>query len=164
VAGPASKALIVVTIDAADVVPMDQFPLAWRFTDERWDARRGSLRADLRPLRPARAGELAPRLADACAVYHHGEGKPDVHIAAPCENEADLVRTRDALGALPIDADARIVVSWEPAIALETSWRTFAAQWQAFCYPGTDDVTISPLDERWVLCYHHWEAFSFTAR
>ena len=94
----------------------------------------------------------------------NGEGKPDVHIAAPCENEADLVRTRDALRALPVDADARIVVSWEPAIALETSWRTFAAQWQAFCYPGTDDVTICPLDERWVLCYHHWEAFSFTAR
>ena len=55
-------------------------------------------------------------------------------------------------------------MSWEPTVALETSWRTFTTQWQAFCYPGTDDVTISPLDERWVLCYHHWEAFSFTAR
>jgi hypothetical protein len=62
----------VITIDAADVVPMDQFPLAWRFTDERWDPRRGGLRADLRPLRPDRAVELAPRLADACALYHHG--------------------------------------------------------------------------------------------
>jgi hypothetical protein len=154
----------VITIDAADVVPMDQFPLAWRFTDERWDARRGGLRADLRPLRPARAGELAPRLADACALYHHGEGKPDVHIAAPCESAADVVRTRDRLARLPIGEDERIVVSWEPGVALETSWRTFTTQWQAFCYPGTDDVTISPLDERWVLCYHHWEAFSFTAR
>ena len=35
---------------------------------------------------------------------------------------------------------------------------------EAFCYPGSDDVTITPLDERWVLCYHHWEAFSFAAR
>ena len=116
----------------------------------------------------ARCGRRAPRsspraLADACALYHD-EGKPDVHIAAPCENAADVVRTRDTLAGLPIGADERIVVSWEPAVALETSWRTFTTQWQAFCYPGTDDVTISPLDERWVLCYHHWEAFSFTAR
>ena len=131
-----------ITVDGADVVPMDQFPLAWRFTDERWDARRGGPRADLHPLRPARARELA----------------------APCVNAADVVRTRDALGNLPIGADERIVVSWEPAVALETSWRTFTTEWQAFCYPGTDDVTISPLDERWVLCYHHWEAFSFTTR
>ena len=153
-----------ITVDAADVVPMDQFPLSWRFTDERWDARRGGLRADLQPLRPSRARELAPPLADACALYHHGEGRPDAHIAAPCVSAADVVRTRDALGNLPIGANERIVVSWEPAVALETSWRTFTTEWQAFCYPGTDDVTISPLDERWVLCYHHWEAFSFTTR
>ncbi|HWJ54632.1 MAG TPA: hypothetical protein VNR90_00425 [Vicinamibacterales bacterium] len=153
-----------IAIDPADVVPMDQFPLAWRFTDERWDARRGGLRADLRPLRPARARELAPRMAEACAAHHQDEGKPDVHVAAPCESAVDVVRTRDALAGLPVAADERIVVSWEPTVALETSWRTFTMQWQAFCYPGTDDVTISPLGERWVLCYHHWEAFSFTAR
>jgi hypothetical protein len=154
----------VLTVEAADVVPMDQFPLAWRFTDERWDTRRGGLRADLRPLRPARAVELAPIMADACAVHHRGEGKPDVHIAAPCESAADVVRTRDALDGLPVDPEERIIVSWEPTVALETSWQTFTTQWQAFCYPGSDDVTISPLDEGWVLCYHHWEAFSFTGR
>ena len=116
-----------------------------------------------------RCGRRAPgsslrRWRTPAPLYHHGEGRPDVHIAAPCESAADVVRTRDALGGLPIGADERIVVSWEPAVALETSWRTFTTEWQAFCYPGTDDVTISPLDERWVLCYHHWEAFSFTAR
>ena len=112
-----------ITVDPADVVPMDQFPLAWRFTDERWDARRGGLRADLHPLRPARARELAPRLAEACAVHHLDEGRPDVHIAAPCESAADVVRTRDTLAGLPIGADERIIVSWEPTVALETSWQ-----------------------------------------
>ena len=153
-----------IIVDAADVVPMDQFPLAWRFTDERWDALPGGLRADLHPLRPARARELAAPLTEACALYHHGEGKPDVHIAAPCESAADVERTRERLSDLPIGADERIVVSWEAAVALETSWRTFTTHWQAFCYPSSDDVTVSPLDERWVLCYHHWEAFSFTTR
>ena len=54
---------------------MDQFPLSWRFTDERWDARRGGLRADLHPLRPARARELAPPLADACAALPSRRGQ-----------------------------------------------------------------------------------------
>ena len=153
-----------IAIDAADIVPMDQFPLAWRFTDERWDEPHGGFRTDLHPLRPARARELAPPLEEACNLYHHGEGKPDVHIAAPCENAADVERTRDRLSDLPIGADERIVVSWDTAVALETSWHTFTTHWEAFCYPSSDDVTISPLDERWVLCYHHWEAFSFTAR
>ena len=78
-----------ITVDAADVVPMDQFPLAWRFTDEQWDARHGGHRADLHPLRPARARELAPRLADACALYHHGEGRPLRLIAARRRTDAD---------------------------------------------------------------------------
>ena len=153
-----------ITVAAADVVPLNQFPLAWRFTDARWDTRRGGLLADVRPLRPARAVELFPSVAGACAVYHQGDGKPDVHFAAPCENAGDVVRTHDALAALPVGIDERIVVVWEPTVALETSWRTFTTQWQAFCYPATDDATICPLHERWVLCYHHWEAFSFTAR
>jgi hypothetical protein len=58
----------------------------------------------------------------------------------------------------------RVVVSWDRRTALETSWGTFASQWESFCYPGSDDATVCPLDERWVLCYHHWEAFSFSRR
>ena len=39
------------------------------------------------------------------------------------------------------------------------------AQFQADLEAGDHTlVTVSPLDEGWVLCYHHWEAFSFTAR
>lgn len=148
----------------SDVVPLDQFPLAWRFTDQRWDESRGPLRRDLRPLRAPRAAEIQPRMTAACAAYHHGERVPEIHVPAPCEDAADVERTRRALAALPIEPGARVLVSWDERTALETSWRTFADHWEAFCYPSSDDVTIVPLDERWVLCFHHWEAFSFTGR
>jgi hypothetical protein len=153
-----------IAIAPSDVVPMAEFPLAWRFTDDRWRQLPADARKDVRPLSATKAAELEPRLAAACVTYHHGEQPPGIHIPAPCENAADVDRTRRALAALPIDDGERIVVGWDRALALETSWRTFTALWEAFCYPGTDDVTISPLGERWVLCYHHWEAFSFAPR
>jgi hypothetical protein len=152
----------VIVVVPSDFVPLEQFPLSWRFTDEDWDD--PTLRRDVHPLRPARAGELQPRLAAACALYHQSEQAAEVQIEAPCESEADAKRTRDALEALSIHPAARIVVLWDDRTAVETSWGTFASQWTSFCYPGTDDATVCPLDERWVLCYHHWEAFSFSRR
>jgi hypothetical protein len=151
-----------IAVVETDFVPLSQFALAWRFTDADWDD--PALRRDVRPLRPERAAELLPRLTAACAAYHNGEHPPDVHIAAPCVNETDARRARLALEALPVDPGQRVLVQWDDRTAAETSWDTFVSQWKSFCYPGSDDATITPLDERWVLCYHHWEAFSFSRR
>jgi hypothetical protein len=155
----------VITIIDADLVPMDQFPLAWRFTDERWSRHGGGLLRDIRPLSGLRAAQLNAPLTAACHVARDAVRDPaGDHVAAACQDEAGARRITDALARLGPADDERIVVSWDPRSALETSWRTFREHWEVFCYPGTDDVTISPLDERWVLCYHHWEEFSFAPR
>ena len=149
------------TIDPADVVPMDQFPLAWRFTDERWSGRGAARLRDIRPLTPRRAAELHGLLGSAHRVDRDGGAE---HVAAACLDDAGARQVGHALARLPPADAERIVLSWDQGAALETSWRTFREQWEVFCYPGSDDLTISPLDERWVLCYHHWEEFSFSAR
>jgi hypothetical protein len=145
----------VITIDPADVVPIDQFPLAWRFTDERWSRRGAGALRDIRPLTARRAAELHGPLA---AAHHVARDAVAEHVAAACQDDAGARQVGEAL---PPADDERIVLSWDQVAALETSWRTFREQWEVFCYPGSDDLTISPLDERWVLCYHHWEEFSF---
>ena len=150
-----------ITFDAADVVPMNQFALAWRFTDERWSRRGGEALRDVRPLTATRAAVVHGPLAAACHLTREGGAR---HVAAACQDEAGARQVGSALSALgPLDHE-RVVITWDPATALETSWRTFRENWEVFCYPGSDDVTISPLDERWMLCYHHWEEFSFTPR
>ncbi len=154
-----------ITIADADVVAMDQFPLAWRFTDERWSRRGAALLRDLRPLTGARAAELNGPMTAACHVAREASRDSAAeHVAAACQDEAGARRVADALASLGPADDERVVISWDPRAALETSWRTFRAHWEVFCYPGSDDVTISPLDEGWLLCYHHWEEFSFTPR
>lgn len=150
-----------ITVAATDVVPMNQFALAWRFTDERWSRRGGAALRDVRPLTVARAAALHGPLADACHVARESSAQ---HLPAACQDEAGAREVGAALAALAPADQERIVLSWDPQTALETSWRTFREQWEVFCYPGSDDLTISPLDERWMLCYHHWEEFSFTLR
>jgi hypothetical protein len=151
----------VITIDPADVVPMDQFPLAWRFTDERWSRRGAGALRDIRPLTARRAAELHGPLS---ALHHVARDASVEQVAAACQDEPGARRVGEALARLaPFDQE-RIVLSWDASAALETSWRTFREQWEVFCYPGSDDLTITPLDERWVLCYHHWEEFSFAPR
>jgi len=36
--------------------------------------------------------------------------------------------------------------------------------WDDFCYPGSDDVAISPEDDSWLLFYFHEEMFEFGQR
>jgi hypothetical protein len=149
----------VIAIDPADVVPMDQFPLAWRFTDERWSGRGAARLRDIRPLTTRRAAELHRLLA---AIHHVDRDAGTEHVPAACQDEAGARQVGQALARLRPGDDERIVLSWDQSAALETSWRTFREQWEVFCYPGSDDLTITPLDGRWVLSYHHWEEFSFT--
>jgi len=151
----------VLTVEAADVVPLPQFALAWRFTDDRWSRRGGAALRDVRPLTAARAASLHSPLAAACHVAREGGAR---HLPAACQDEAGAREVGAALATLAPRDEERIVLSWDPLTALETSWRTFREHWEVFCYPGSDDLTISPLDERWVLCYHHWEEFSFSPR
>jgi hypothetical protein len=151
----------VLVIDAADAIPLAQFALSWRFTDERWSGSGADARRDIRPLAPARAAALHGPLV---AAYHIARDAIARHVPADCQDEAGARRIAAALAGLPPDAAERIVVAWDQATALETSWRTFREHWEVFCYPGSDDVIVSPLDERWLLSYHHWEEFTFTER
>jgi len=67
-----------------DCIPLEQFPLAVRFTDPRCTALPADVMADLRPLSPVRAAALSPALRDACASNHFGTAQPKLRIDAAC--------------------------------------------------------------------------------
>ncbi len=101
-----------ITIDAADVVPMNQFPLAWRFTDERWSRRGGEALRDVRPLTPARAAGLHGPLTAACVVAREAGAR---HVPAACQDEAGAREVGAALRALTPADDERIAIVWDHA-------------------------------------------------
>ncbi|GHU20146.1 hypothetical protein FACS189475_08550 [Betaproteobacteria bacterium] len=61
-------------------------------------------------------------------------------------------------------SETEVVLSWDPTVALKTSWGIFVEYWQEFCYPASDDLVVFPLTNNWVLLYHHEEEFHFGRR
>lgn len=60
-------------------------------------------------------------------------------------------------------SEERIIINWSPDSTVITDAATFIKYWDEFCYPSSDDVSIFPEDESWLLQYFHFEAFSFVA-
>jgi hypothetical protein len=67
------------------------------------------------------------------------------------------------LATLEIERMKHVLVSWDEDTALHTTWAIFADNWEAFCYPSSDDVAIAPRDNTWVLIYDHFELFTFAS-
>ena len=57
--------------------------------------------------------------------------------------------------------NGNIIVSWQPDAAVLTQTNIFIKYWEEFCYPSSDDVTVWPENEKWVLQYRHYEQFWF---
>lgn len=60
--------------------------------------------------------------------------------------------------------NCQIVVNWQPNLSVLTNTEIFIKYWDDFCYPSSDDVSIWPEDESWILHYFHHEEFWFGKR
>ena len=134
---------------------LDRFPLRWRFTAARLGAPAAGIVGRLKPLDPSASAELAARVA---RVTHE---EPGSRLTFRSDEAPGMVRAN--LAALPIDAETAVVLSWSPSTALQTDWEVFVAHWDDFCYPASDEVTIQPAHGRWMLRYHRYEVFQFSA-
>lgn len=147
---------MVISIDKAEYVPLDDFRLHWRFSGRRHGGLSGEVLRRIRPLSEATISRLGPRVA---AAVHDG-GSFDVTFRS--DDTPDVVRSR--LRELPPAATDAVLVAWDARTAVITDWELFVTYWDDFCYPSSDDVTVLPLDGEWVLCYRHYEAVQFRSR
>jgi len=134
-------------------VTIEEFPLAWRWVDSRYALLPQDVLARMLPCPPEQASRVFDRAAslervavpDAARIS--ADGAPDKVIAWLRSHESRV--------------NEDVFVSWSPDTALQTSWGTFTERWDDFCYPSSDDVTVTPRDESWILLYHHWHEFEF---
>lgn len=139
----------------SDFVPLDDFPLVWRWVD-RWRMP-GSppVTPSLRAIRPERARELSAR----AAVLHlsRANGSRTTVVDA----SAGQGEVRDQLLRLAPNGAESVIVSWDPDTAVMTTWRVFCLSWGDFCYAGTDDVAVWPPSLAWSLLYDPVDEFRF---
>ena len=149
-----------IQIDADDTTGLDEFSLKWRWTDERHANLCDEERARIRPLRPA-AAAAAWRLSIG-SVSEELELDPSVYEdveRAPARTKSDSgFLTRLPAGRIPV------VVSWDQHTAVLTDSELFVQRWDDFCYPSSDDVTVIPVDESWLLHYSRGEEFLFARK
>jgi hypothetical protein len=135
-----------------DYRPIDQFPLAWRWTDSSQQLLDTEVLAAIRPLTEASAESIAAEAVDRCREA------PISEFAETWSAEWDDPESvRKRLQLLAIGREERVFVSWGRHTAVETSWSVFFRHWDAFCYPSSDDVTVWAPGAGWTVCYRHFQ-------
>lgn len=132
---------------------IQEFPLAWRWTDSRYAVLPEAVLLQLQPLRPQEAQSAFERTQS----FQQDSGIAHSADVSDKEGCAWLRARHSGLSEI-------VTVSWSSDCALRTSWQIFIEHWSDFCYPSSDDVTVWPDSERWVLFYHHYQQFEFFQR
>ncbi len=142
---------------------MESFPLKWR-----WEQDRSCIMPDelsrIRPLSPARAKAVWERsLQFVDGRSNDFRPSPDLFssIAEVDTENRDTEEVRQWLCSRVKQEEEQIFVSWQPDTDVVTEWSIFLKFWDDFCYPASDDVSIWPVSEKWLLHYWHEEAFYF---
>lgn len=150
-------------IEDADIQPLADFALSWRWTDPKWNVLPDAMLRQISPLTRAKAKELW-RISGHF-VLPNGP-KVGIFECSPWIDET--VDTPDAFGEVRgwlLDRfsgrEQGVIVSWDKDTAAVTNWGVFCDYWDDFCYPASDDVTVFPPSFDWVLFYEHGEHFVF---
>ena len=148
-------------------VPMDQFPLKWRFTDPRYDVLPPIHLAEVKPLAPAEARRLWDLIlqADLHRAVPFTEGYfrsvVSTRIGDAHGNDVEDRRVRKWLYQRGIPFRQRVWLSYEPEWAIETTWKLLVKYWTAFYYPISDDLTVIDGAFTWALLFYHEEEVFF---
>jgi uncharacterized protein len=148
-----------------DYRPLDTFRLAWRWTDPHYTVLPPDVLADIRPLTDSRAHMYDAYLRVRARSYEEGFMPAGYKLVEQLDtSNAEAEQVRNWLAARIPDRSGRVVILWQPGEAVETSAEAFCRYWDDFCYPGSDDVDVLPLERDWVLVYWHEEVFFFGRR
>lgn len=126
---------------------IEDFPLAWRWTQSTYTVLPKDVLKTLTPL----SLESAQLLSESVAF-----SMPESSLKFDASNEElDTVQWLKNLGV----TSHQVTISWSKNMALSVPWSTFCKYWNDFCYPSSDDVDIFLENKRLFLRWHHYERF-----
>jgi hypothetical protein len=136
---------------------MDSFPLKWRWTDPKYCL---MPEEDLNKILPL--SKESAKIVWEKSLKFVGEGN-DFSPSPELSKEIDSVEAVDKESLSTWLKNkleySQIIVSWQPDSAVITDTERFLMYWDDFCYPSSDDVSVWPENETWVLHYSHEEIF-----
>src|ERR1043166_1848970 len=110
---------------------IQEFPLAWRWTQPSHSVLPAEVLAGIRPLSASEATRVS-------------RAAPAETAAVVSRSASDSEDLRYWLRSLQPDSETSVYISWNNLWAVETSWKIFTEYWDDFCYPSSDDITVLP--------------------
>jgi hypothetical protein len=151
-------------ITNSDTVPLQHFSLLWRFTAPEFRQLSTTELAKIRPL----SLSASKAVDDAVRSLFGGDQSrfpPQGFVnTARLDTSASANAGRSWLERILWDEKQEVVISWDADVAVVTMLPLFIKYWDDFCYPGSDDTTVVPLDLSWIVQYSHEEVLFFAER
>jgi hypothetical protein len=154
------KSDFAIELSVVDEVSIEDFPLKWRWADEKWSKLPLEILQQIKPLTDAKALEVFELHI---SLYRSNQLDTELFEGVD-EFDAEAGSTQDTgewlkqkIGLTSTD----LVLSWDRSTAVVTTSQVFCDHWHDFCYPASDDVSISTLGMDYLLSYHHNEVFCF---
>lgn len=138
---------------------LTDFPLAWRWTDERHDLLPEGALSSIHPFSFAAAHEISQ---EAIAIERDiNTEKTNTLLKKRVIAECGVYGVTDWLLLCHSSGQTPITISWDSTKAVSTTWETFALYWSAFCYAASDDVTVWSEGCGLALSFHHDGVFTY---
>jgi len=147
-------------VSDSDLRLLEEFQLKWRWTDAKWNKLPPTIIQQINPLAKEKASEIV-KIHNQYFLADGLDSESFEEIKSIKADTTDSSAIQNRLKNKVFDESLLIVVSWTEDLAVRTTWSTFCDYWDDFCYPASDDVSISPIDLSWLLFYHHEEYFDF---
>ena len=138
---------------------LKDFPLAWRWTDEKYALLPDDVLSRIIPQSKEQAAHLFKESLRFCS----SDGLDEKHfsISQIITKNAAPKLVSEWLIECHKNAETTVILSWQPDAAISTTWGIFAQYWSNFCYPASDDLNVWSESNFWMLFYHHEELFQF---
>jgi len=137
-------------------IPMDNFHLKWRFTEEKYDKLPNEHLDQLKPLNKDASQFLWDFIAQT-NLHNDTPFKKDffktIDKAKILEkNEKEIKKWLYQRG-LPFDK--QVFLSWQPTDGMIVPWKIFIKYFDSFYYGRSDDLTIIDQSLTWALLFYH---------
>ncbi len=146
-------------IKEIDFLPIDSFPLKWRWTDSRWNKLPDESLNKIHPLTENKAYEVCQYSLQ--FQEQSGLIKSLFENIEQINTSGEESEVQSWLFSCSSNLDQTVIVSWNDRLAVLADWKVFCEYWDDFCYPASDDISIFPLSGEWMLLYWHSEYFDF---
>ncbi len=144
------------------IIPMTEFTLKWRFTEEKYGLLSEQHIAELKPLDKTGAEFLADYIST-CRLHSQMPFKNDLFrnldkVRILDGNEKEITRW---LYQRAIPFDKEVYLSWDDRNGMITKWEFLVKYWDSIFYGDSDDLTVFDQSLEWALLFFHEDEIHF---